>query len=100
VLVKEALANGRLTPRGDAAGGALGAVALEVGATVDAVALATAQAQPFADVVLLGASTVAQLGSNLKALELQLPQTCLERLGTAREDAAAYWRRRSTLPWS
>ena len=51
VLVKEALANGRLA--GD-----------------DGIALAAALAQPWADVVLSGAATVAQLESNLAALEI------------------------------
>lgn len=99
VLVKEALANGRLTPRGDAATGALDAVANELGTPADVVALAAALAQPFADVVLLGASTVAQLASNLRALELRPTDSALERLRSVREDGAAYWRHRATLPW-
>ncbi len=100
VLVKEALANGRLTSRGDAAAGALGKVAGALGASVDAVALAAALAQPFADVVLLGASTAAQLASNLRAMALRLPGDALDRLAALREDAEGYWQRRAALPWN
>jgi aryl-alcohol dehydrogenase-like predicted oxidoreductase len=100
VLVKEALANGRLTARGDAASGPLGDVAGARGATVDAVALAAALAMPFADVVLLGPSGGEQLASNLAALGVALPPDDLGRLGALREDAAGYWRRRAALPWS
>jgi aryl-alcohol dehydrogenase-like predicted oxidoreductase len=100
VVVKEALANGRLGPRGDAAAGPLGEAAARLGASVDAVALAAALAQPFADVVLLGAATRAQLESNLRALDLALPPDALAPLSALREDGAEYWRRRAALPWT
>jgi aryl-alcohol dehydrogenase-like predicted oxidoreductase len=99
VIVKEALANGRLGPRGDAAEGPLGALAAALGAPVDAVALAAALAQPFADVVLLGATTAAQLATNVAALDLRLPADALDRLAPLREPSAAYWARRAALPW-
>ena len=70
VYVKEALANGRLTARG--ASGALAEVAGELGVGEDAVALAAALAQPWADVVLSGAATVEQLRSNLRARDAEL----------------------------
>ena len=84
VLVKEPLANGRLTPRGDAGrAGPLWAVADWLGASADAVALAFVATQPWADVVLLGAATEEQVDSNLRAKEvrlaaedLQLPRKC------------------------
>jgi aryl-alcohol dehydrogenase-like predicted oxidoreductase len=100
VLVKEALANGRLGPRGDAADGPLGEASARLGAGVDAVALAAALAQPFADVVLLGAATRGQLESNLRALDLRLDPATLAALAAIREDGPAYWRRRATLPWT
>src|SRR6202012_5750009 len=59
VIVKEALANGRLTDRGDVP--ALSTAAREAGTTPDALALATVLAQPWVDVALSGASTVEQL---------------------------------------
>ena len=100
VLVKEALANGRLAPRGDAGAGALGELARALGTSADAVALAVTLAQPFVDVLLLGAATGAQLASNLRALEQPLPADALDRLAPLREDAGAYWRRRAALPWT
>ena len=99
VVLKEALANGRLGPRGDAAVGPLRELARTAGAGVDGVALAVALAQPFADVVLLGASTEAQLASNLRATAVRLPDDALEQLTPLREDGPSYWRRRAALPW-
>ena len=68
VIVKEAVANGRLTGRGDVP--ELIDVAAELGVTPDALALAFVLAQPWVDVALSGASTVPMLLSNLAALEV------------------------------
>ena len=68
VIVKEAVANGRLTSRGAIA--ELDEVARRLGATPDAVALAAVLAQPWVDVVLSGAATSEHLASNLAAWEL------------------------------
>ena len=58
VIVKEALANGRLTDRADGEHlTALGKEAAARGTTIDALALAAALSQPWADVVLSGAVT-------------------------------------------
>ena len=65
VVIKEAVANGRLTDR--AAPPELAAAARERGVGADAVAIAAALAQPWSDVVLSGASTAAMLDSNLAA---------------------------------
>ncbi|ABS25959.1 aldo/keto reductase [Anaeromyxobacter sp. Fw109-5] len=101
VMVKEALANGRLAARGDAArSGPLGEVARARGATPDAVALSAALAQPFADVVLLGPATVAQLRSNLAAASLALAPDELATLAPLVEPSEAYWRRRARLAWT
>ncbi|WP_242360847.1 MULTISPECIES: aldo/keto reductase [unclassified Anaeromyxobacter] len=101
VMVKEPLANGRLTARGDAgASGPLAELARARGSTPDAVALAAALAQPWADVVLLGPTTVAQLHSNLAAAHLVLAPTELATLATLAEPAAAYWERRARLAWT
>jgi aryl-alcohol dehydrogenase-like predicted oxidoreductase len=94
VLVKEALANGRLTDRGDVP--PLRAEAARLGTTADALALAAVLAQPWADVVLSGAATVGQLESNLVALEVDYKEE-LQELG---EDRDAYWARRAELPWN
>jgi aryl-alcohol dehydrogenase-like predicted oxidoreductase len=98
VIIKEAVANGRLTPRGDAP--LLSEVARELGATEDAVALAAASAQPWVDIVLSGASTVQMLHSNLSARELRLDPTVLDRFDSLREDPETYWDTRSALSWN
>jgi aryl-alcohol dehydrogenase-like predicted oxidoreductase len=100
VVVKEAVANGRLTERG---GGQLSNVIDQVakrrGATVDQVAMAAALSQPWADVVLSGAVTVPQLESNVGALNLVLTDDDRDALGVVAEEPETYWERRSSLPW-
>jgi len=101
VIVKEVLANGRLTARGDAGrDGALALLARDLHAGPDAVAIAAALARPWADVVLLGAGTVEQLRSNVKALEIRAGPALLRRLDGLRESPAAYWDARSGLRWT
>jgi aryl-alcohol dehydrogenase-like predicted oxidoreductase len=101
VLVKEALANGLLTPRDpEAAHGPLATVAERLGTTADAVALAFVARQPWADVILLGAASPAQLESNLRVLEISLSAEEVETLGALREPAERYWARRAQLPWN
>ena len=102
VIVKEALANGRLTgphlvtPALDA----VREIARQMSTTCDAVALAAVIAQPWADIVLSGAATVDQLTSNLAAARVRLSPAQLERLAELTEPADAYWARRSQLPWT
>ncbi len=98
VIIKEALANGRLGPRAPAP--ELARVARELGATPDAAALAAVLAEPFADVVLSGVSTREALASNLAAAELQLADEVLAALAALEEDSEAYWSTRSALPWN
>jgi aryl-alcohol dehydrogenase-like predicted oxidoreductase len=98
VIVKEALANGRLSPRG--APPALERVAARLGATADAVALAAVLAQPFADVVLSGAATGEALRSNLAATALELPREALDELAALGEPADRYWTARGELAWT
>jgi aryl-alcohol dehydrogenase-like predicted oxidoreductase len=98
VIIKEALANGRLTGRGDIQ--LLAQAARSLGATPDALALAAALAQPWAHVVLSGASTAEMLRSNLVARELAVPEDLWDRLEPLREDSFAYWKTRAGLPWN
>ncbi len=105
VLVKESLANGRLTASNDdptfsAQRRVLEEIAAAHGTTLDAVSLAAALAQPWADVVLSGAATVEQLRSNTAALEVRLPATDLDRLKELAEEPETYWKTRSGLVWS
>jgi aryl-alcohol dehydrogenase-like predicted oxidoreductase len=99
VIVKEALANGRLTARGDDAR-PLAVAARERGTTPDALALAAVLAQPWVDVALSGAATVDTLRSNLAALDVAWDAELDERLATLAEPAEAYWERRSALAWN
>ena len=98
VIVKEALANGRLTSR--VPNPALERAAGDLGATADAVALAAVLAQPWVDMVLSGVATHEALASNLAAAELRLPEEMLGALGALEEDSERYWSTRSELPWN
>jgi aryl-alcohol dehydrogenase-like predicted oxidoreductase len=105
VIVKEALANGRLTSKNDDPQFAekrriLEEAARELGTTLDALALAAALAQPWADVVLSGATTCEQFLSNLAALQVPWNEGAGNRLASLAEEREAYWARRSTLPWN
>jgi aryl-alcohol dehydrogenase-like predicted oxidoreductase len=98
ILVKEALANGRLAPAGDDAGPPtrLAALAATRGVGEDAIALAAALANPWATLGLSGAVTVGQLHANLAALTVDgLPP----ELAELAEPPEAYWARRSARPW-
>ena len=79
VIVKEALANGRVLEH-----------------IPDTVALAAALAQPWADVVLSGAATVEQLESNLRARDVTYGGEHDDLV----EAPGAYWATRAALPWN
>jgi aryl-alcohol dehydrogenase-like predicted oxidoreductase len=99
VIVKEALANGRLTNRGDVT--ELANAAQNAGSTPDALALAVVLAQPWADVVLSGAASLNEVESNLTALALRLDSHFVEQLlGAIRQDSSTYWQIRGALPWN
>jgi aryl-alcohol dehydrogenase-like predicted oxidoreductase len=98
VIIKEALANGRLTDRGDVP--ELAAAARITGRTPDALALSAVLAQPWVDVVLSGATTVSELESNLVARVLEPGRDVLDLLDAIGEDADTYWHKRSELPWN
>ncbi len=105
VIVKEALANGRLTGRNQAPAFApqmrrLRKQANRLHTTVDALSLAAVLAQPWVDVVLSGAATVNQLQSNLKALEVAWDEEAAARLAPLAEPAERYWSIRAALPWN
>lgn len=97
VMIKEALANGRLAvdpPR------PLARLAERYGVGPDAVALAAALARlPFADTVLLGGVNVAQLHANLDATKLAITPADLSELTPLAGPPTDYWSARSALPW-
>lgn len=97
VIVKEALANGRLAT-GDLA--PLREIADHLGATPDAVALAAVLHQPWVTTALSGAATSTQLTANLRAETLTLEAAHLTHLTTLAEPSTRYWQTRSQLPWT
>jgi aryl-alcohol dehydrogenase-like predicted oxidoreductase len=100
VVVKEAVANGRLTAASPDVDPLLGRAAARHGVGVDAVAIAAALAQPWCDVVLSGAVTTGQLASNAAAAAVALPPVELASLATLAEPAPDYWRARSRRRWT
>jgi aryl-alcohol dehydrogenase-like predicted oxidoreductase len=105
VIIKEALANGRLTARNRAPDfesrrAALSRAAASLATTIDAVALAAALAQPWADVVLSGAATVPQLESNLRATQVSWNADVAGHLAALAESPRAYWATRAELSWN
>jgi len=109
VIVKEALANGRLTARNDdpafaSARAELDAVAAQHRTDASTFALAAAMSRPWADVVLSGAATVEHLRANLAAVTLA---RAIGEMGTADDALAdwaeapeAYWAVRRALRWN
>lgn len=83
VIVKEALANGRL-----------------IGTVPDSVAIAAVLEQPWADVVLSGAVTVEQLESNLRAFDVDYDESLDAELAELAEDRDSYWSTRAALAWN
>lgn len=105
VIVKEALANGRLTSRNQDPEFASKMRVLEkesakLNTTPDALALAAALAQPWADVVLSGAATMDQLRSNVASLHVPWDSQAAERLASLIETPGEYWARRTRLAWN
>ncbi len=80
VIIKEALANGRLADR-------------------DQEAIAAALANPWVDVVLSGAVTEAQVRSNDGAIGVQLLPDELAALSKLAVPPDRYWKERSQLAW-
>ena len=105
VIVKEALANGRLTPRNDMPDFAekrtlLDKIAAEKETTIDALALAGVLAQPWVDMVLSGAATVAHLESNVTAVHVTYDADTAHQLQQLIEPSDVYWQTRSNLAWN
>ncbi len=105
VIIKEALANGRLTERNQAETFRARRQLLETLAgrfdtSFDAVALAAALARPWASVVLSGAATEAQLQSNLNAMATPWDDEAEALIGTLAEHPTAYWQTRARLVWN
>ena len=110
VIVKEALANGRLTDRNAAPEFAdsrrlLRQVADEARIAIDTLALAAVLAQLWAGVVLSGAARVEHLASNVAAVAVATERAewlagWLPQLSALAEPAEEYWQQRAALAWN
>jgi len=107
VVVKESLANGRLTngnlQEDDVFApfvARLREIAEARGTTIEMLALAGALARPWANVVLTGAATVEQVRSNIAALEFAYDAGLEEQLRSFSISSTDYWRARSSFRWN
>jgi aryl-alcohol dehydrogenase-like predicted oxidoreductase len=107
VVVKESLANGRLTQANRDEGDALYPAVARIreaadarGTTVEMLALSAALARPWADVVLTGAATVEQIQSSVAALKPVYDPELEEKLRSVSINSAEYWRARSSFRWN
>jgi aryl-alcohol dehydrogenase-like predicted oxidoreductase len=94
VLVKEAMANGRLAVQPPPQ---VTNVAHDHTVGTDAVAIAAVLAQPWVDVVLSGAASVEQLRANLRATRVSLAPDAFAAHAEAPRD---YWAARAALAWT
>lgn len=103
IIIKEGVANGRLTPRGKYdrdKNSELSELATSLNTTVDGLALAFIINQPWVDSVLSGVATVEHLDSNLNALHLSLNSEQLQEIAQFTENKKSYWQTRSNLDWN
>lgn len=107
VVVKESLANGRLTRanRGDDAVfsqpiARIRELAESRGTTIETLALAAALAQPWATIVLSGAATVDQIRSTVAALDFVYDTELDDQLRSVSVAPEEYWRARSSFKWN
>jgi aryl-alcohol dehydrogenase-like predicted oxidoreductase len=107
VVVKESLANGRLTHENrnddDVFSPRLAkirALAESRGTTIEKLALAAALARPWADIVLTGAATVEQIHSSVAAVEVDYDAELDEQIRPLSIASEDYWRARSSFRWN
>ncbi|MDQ3949785.1 MAG: aldo/keto reductase, partial [Gemmatimonadota bacterium] len=108
-IMKEALANGHLAGRADGrvdaspyadAQRVLRHEAQRLGVGADALALAAALAQPWADCVLSGAVRVEHVEANLAALRIAVPADVIGRLRALAVSPVEYWAHRAASVWT
>lgn len=105
IIVKEVLANGRLTNRNVDLSFAgkrkiLDKLAVKYDCGIDALSLAFVLKQKWANVVLSGASTEEQLKSNVKSLDIELDGNDIALLESLQEEPSSYWSYRAQLLWN
>ncbi|HEX6626611.1 MAG TPA: aldo/keto reductase [Gemmatimonadaceae bacterium] len=107
VVVKESLANGRLTHLNRNENEALyplveriGVIAESRATTIERLALAAALARPWANIVLTGAATVAQIRESGEAVGFPFDDDLERQLRSISIGSAEYWRARSSFSWN
>jgi aryl-alcohol dehydrogenase-like predicted oxidoreductase len=107
VVIKEALANGRLTHRNRNAHAVFAPSIARIrelaegrGTTIEMVALGAALARPWANFVLSGAVTVDQIQSAIGATEFVYGDDLEEQLRALAIASPDYWSARSSFPWN
>jgi aryl-alcohol dehydrogenase-like predicted oxidoreductase len=105
VIIKEALANGRLTERNDDPDFAPKLTLLKreserLRIPVDTLVMAATLSVPFADVILSGAAHAHQLLSNVRGAGTVLDDEARARLLGIVESSHEYWDKRRRLPWN
>lgn len=96
VVIKESVANGRLTSRDPLSSAPILDVLPQH--SPDSVAIAAVLAQPFVDAVISGAATVDHLRSHLDAFAIDPDR--LSALPDLAENPDSYWETRSNLSWT
>ncbi len=105
IIIKEALANGRLTPRNKRPVFETTKIELErlcdlEGIKMDMLALAYVMSKPWADIVLSGAAVETHLSSNIAAAKVELSTETIQSLAQLSMDTTAYWEERKSLTWN
>lgn len=105
VLIKEGVANGRLTVRNNLSSdheliGRLAEMGEDHEVGLDGIALGYIFHQPWVDIVLSGACTPEQFDQNMAALEVQFSEQELAELETFAQSPEAYWQTRAKLIWN
>jgi len=103
IIIKEALANGRLTDRNthpdfSTQRAILKSQARHISCGVDALSLAWLLSKPWVDVVLSGAACTHHLASNLQSMNVAWDTEAEEALAGLVESPDAYWNFRKNLP--
>jgi aryl-alcohol dehydrogenase-like predicted oxidoreductase len=107
VVVKESLANGRLTHGNRNEDDVLSPLVARIralaegrGLTVEALALTAALARPWADVVLTGAATAEQIRSSVAAPAVAYGAELEEQTRSMSIASDEYWRARGSFAWN
>lgn len=102
VIVKEGVANGRLTSRNHQADyfKVLDRIAKDHEVGIDALALAFVLEKPFVNIVLSGAALTSHLISNANALSVDLSKKERDVLNVVKTSPELYWKERSGLSWN